>query len=122
MGGKKITEAQTLQQCRLVASECGARVFRNNSGSLQDKSGRWVQFGLCTGSSDLIGWNPVTITQDMVGKTIAQFLAIEVKGQNGKLTLEQQQFIDLVNNNGGLSFMVRDTNELESRLKRNKIT
>lgn len=117
MGGDKITEAQILQRCRLKASECGAIVFRNNSGSLQDKNGRWVQFGLCTGSSDLIGWVPVTITQDMVGKKFARFLAIECKTKTGKPTLEQTQFLELVTKHGGIAGLVRDPDDLPHILK-----
>lgn len=119
MGGDKgLTEAQILQQCRLKASECGARVFRNNSGSLKDSTGRWVQFGLCVGSSDLIGWVPVTITQDMVGKTFARFLAIECKTSTGRLTSEQRQFLDLVEQHGGIGVMVRDAGEIVHVLQR----
>ena len=74
---------------RLEASKKGWLLFRNNKGVLPDpKTGRWIRFGLCNDnptigkrlrSSDLIGIRPVVITQDMVGSTIGQFVAREVK-------------------------------------------
>lgn len=65
---------------------------------------RVMRFGLGTGTSDLIGWRPVEITQDMVGKTIAQFTAVEVKkDKHGayKETAEQKAFGAFVNKSGG---------------------
>jgi ribosomal protein S19 len=41
-----------------------------------------VQFGLCKGSADLIGWKRVTVTPEMVGSTVAVFTSIEVKTRN----------------------------------------
>jgi hypothetical protein len=94
-----------LQQCRLAASERGARVFRNNTGKLQDKTGRWVDFGLCVGSSDLIG-----LTQD------GRFLAIEVKRPGEKATQAQERFIEMVNSMGGVAFVATSAKDVYDRL------
>lgn len=83
------------------------RLFRNNVGRLRDKEGRYVQFGLCPGSADLIGWHTLTITADMVGSRIAVFAAIESKKPGARTDPErlalQQSFIDAVNRAGGLA-------------------
>jgi hypothetical protein len=84
-------------------------IFRNNTGSLQDANGRRVDFGLCKGSSDLIGWTEIEITPAMVGKKVAVFTAIEVKqfgwkpsGQKQKEHFERQlNFINQVKQSGG---------------------
>lgn len=85
---KDTPEARIQDEARLLASKMGWRLFRNNKGVLPDKRGVPVRFGLCNEtkelgarlrSSDLIGIRPVVITPDMVGSTIGQFVAREVK-------------------------------------------
>lgn len=90
----------------------GARLFRNNVGCLQDKNGAWVTYGLCPGSSDLIGWTPVKIVPEMVGKNIAVFTAVEVKTIKGTVSKEQENFICIVEQSGGMAFVVRSEGQL----------
>ena len=60
------------------------RLFRNETGKLPDpRTGRWVQFGLAKGSSDLIGFKTVKVTPEMIGQEIAQFVSIEIKTERG---------------------------------------
>ena len=100
---------------RLEASKKGMRLWRNNVGAVRFPDGSHVRFGLANDSknvnsvfksSDLIGIRPVVITQDMVGSTIGQFVAREIKQKNWiyKDTdheRAQKAFIDLVNALGG---------------------
>ena len=81
-------EHKVQDDARLLASQMGWRLFRNNKGVLPDARGVPVRFGLCNEtaalgkrlrSSDLIGIRPVVITPDMVGSTIGQFVAREIK-------------------------------------------
>ena len=82
------SEAAVSNAVRLEASEKGVRLYRNNVGACQDKSGRLVRYGWMNDSKqmneriksgDLIGIRPVLITSDMVGTTIGQFVMREVK-------------------------------------------
>ena len=100
---------QTIQQnIRLaLGTRPDLRLFRNNTGTLKDQHGRPVQFGLCKGSADLIGWRTVTITPDMVGQQVAVFTSIEVKTPTGKLRPEQQQWLNVVQANGGIAGVAR---------------
>tara|TARA_E500000331_G_scaffold57142_1_gene51320 strand:+ start:2976 stop:3347 length:372 start_codon:yes stop_codon:yes gene_type:complete len=88
---------------RLDLSRGPTRLFRNNTGALKDEGGRLVHFGLCKGSSDLIGWKTKTITQDMVGSKVAIFTAIEVKKPKKNATDLQDHFIKVVNAAGGIA-------------------
>ena len=94
-------------------------LFRNNVGTAyQGQMGsisgdrvllypRFVEFGLCKGSSDLIGWTEITITADMLGSKVAVFTAVEVKTESGKVSKEQQNFINNVNKAGGIAKIER---------------
>jgi hypothetical protein len=78
-----LASEQTIQQeIRIACSQGPVRLFRNNTGTLRDANGRPVQFGLCKGSADLIGWKRVTVTPEMVGSIVAVFTSIEVKTRN----------------------------------------
>ena len=105
---------------RIRAAHAGRGVlFRNNVGTAyQGQMGsisgdrvllypRFVEFGLCKGSSDLIGWTEITITPDMLGKRIAVFTAVEVKTKTGRVSVEQKRFIKNVNDAGGIAKIER---------------
>ena len=93
-----------------------ARLWRNNSGALKDSTGRLVRYGLCPGSSDLIGLRSVTITPDMVGQTLGVFVAIEVKDQ-GRLTDQQRAFLAMVTQAGGLAGVARSPEDARTILR-----
>lgn len=100
----------------LHASQIGLTLFCNNVGMYKDQRGNVIRYGLCKGSSDLIGWTPVTVTPDMVGKKIAVFTAVEVKlNKNGKYkaTDDQKRFISAVLNNGGFAGVADCEKDLE---------
>lgn len=105
---------------RRILDACGrgaVRLFRNNTGALEDKTGRIVRYGLCKGSSDLIGWQTVEVTPEMVGQRLAVFVALEVKDK-GRLTAEQAQFLEVVRRAGGIAGEVRSVEDAESVLRR----
>ena len=110
-------EQQTKQQIRLALSRGPTRLWRNNTGTLYDRQCRPVQFGLCKGSSDLIGLRSITIGPEHVGTTMAVFAAVEVKSPTGRLTAEQQSFIDTVQSMGGMSGIARSVDDARSILR-----
>lgn len=46
-----------------------------------------------------------------------RFLAIEVKGPKARITPEQIEFIDSVNNSGGLGFFARSLEDVADKVK-----
>ena len=113
-----MTESEVQEKIQIEGVQYGCQVMRNNSGAFQDATGRSVRFGLGNiskkrsdkiKSSDLIGFTKVTITPEMVGKTVAIFTAVEVKKPGWKLNFKdikeraQLAFIDWVFMNGGRS-------------------
>lgn len=110
------TEKDIERMLILHASKIGVIVFKNNVGMYKDQRGNVIRYGLCNGSSDLIGWTPVTITEDMVGKRIAVFTAVEVKkNKRGsyRATEGQKAFISAVLNNGGFAGVADCNKDLE---------
>lgn len=94
----------------------GWRLWRNNTGVLEDRTGRPVRYGLANDSpelnrqiksGDLIGWRPRLITPDMVGQVIAQFVSLECKHEGWKFSpnnareVAQKRWADMVTHEGG---------------------
>jgi hypothetical protein len=83
------------------------RIFRNNTGVAKSANGKPLRYGLKVGSSDLIGWKSITVSQEMIGKKVAVFVAIEIKkpgAKSNKFHLEDQKdFVDDVLASGGIA-------------------
>lgn len=106
-----MTETEILRQIQSL-SKGNVRLFRNNVGF--DATNK-VKYGLAPGSSDLIGWKTITITPHHVGQQIAVFTAIEVKKPGGRISPEQKNFVDYVDECGGLSgicYSIEDAKKL----------
>ena len=110
-----MSEAAIQQDIRLSLGKCPAvRMFRNNSGAYKDtRSGRVIRYGLTTGSADLIGWQTLTITPDMVGQRFARFLSVEVKAPKGRLTPEQETWRAAVLKAGGIAIVARSVEDVQ---------
>jgi hypothetical protein len=111
------SEQSIQQHIRLACSRGPVRLFRNNTGTLYDRQGRPVTFGLAKGSADLIGWTTRTITADMVGQTLAVFTSLEVKAERGRVSPEQRQWLEAVQAAGGIAGVVRSVEEAERVLR-----
>lgn len=82
------TEADVQSRVRVMASERGDVLWRNNLGAGKLENGSHIRWGLCNDSArvnervksaDLIGIKRVLITPQMVGSVIGQFYSVEVK-------------------------------------------
>jgi len=98
-----VNEADVLKQCMMEASRLGAIVWRNNTGAYKDKN-RFIRYGLCEGSSDIIG----------IYK--GKFLAMEVKSALGQPTQKQLNFIKAVKSAGGIAGVVRSKENVKKLL------
>jgi hypothetical protein len=106
-----VSEQELQQRIRLQLGSSPVRLWRNNVGALRDERGRLVTYGLCKGSSDLIGLRQVLIGPEHLGQTLAVFSAIEVKAPKGRLREEQRSFLELVERFGGYSGVATSVEE-----------
>ena len=108
-----MSEQGVQQAIRLaLGKHPGIRCFRNNVGAFKAPDGRVIRYGLITGSGDLIGWKTVTITPDMVGRHIAQFMSIEVKTPKGVVRPEQLTWAENVRQAGGIAVIARSVEDV----------
>lgn len=111
-------ESDVQQFIQIDGVQYGCQLLRNNSGALKDAKGRWVRFGLGNiskkhsdkiKSSDLFGVTSITVTQDMVGKTLAVATAVEVKEPGWKRNVSdphenaQEAFLQWIRQLGGFA-------------------
>ena len=113
------SETKIQQEIRIALGQrSDLRLFRNETGKLPDpRTGRWVQFGLAKGSSDLIGFKTVKITPEMIGQDIAQFVSLEIKTESGKLTKMQHNWLQKVKSSGGIVGVARTVKDALQILK-----
>lgn len=122
---------QTLRKLvQAAVSRLGARVFRVNTGRAWAGKARPdarggvyipeaypIRMGLVEGGSDLIGYSPVVVTPDMVGRTLAVFTAVELKTGRVALTSEQAHFLAVVRQAGGVAGVARTVEEAEALVR-----
>ena len=68
-----------------------------------------IHYGLFNGSGDRVGWRTITITPDMVGQQIAQFLSVEVKTLRDRMSDKQEKWAAAVTRDGGRAEIWRET-------------
>ena len=95
---KKLTE-----EIHYSEALTGSVLFRNDNGMGFRKNGTPFRYGLCPGSSDIIGFKTITITPALVGKQVAVFQAIEIKTLSDKIGYEQIVFYLNVKIAGGIA-------------------
>jgi hypothetical protein len=118
---ERSTGSTHLRRCLLAASRFGfaLRLFRQQSGNFFTANGAPVRIGF-PGLADSIGWRQVLITPDMVGKTVAQFVAVEMKDGEGRLSPAQRHFLEVVQQAGGVALVARDPADLDGLVAKGK--
>ena len=120
LGNDPTPESIAMEDVALGAASVHMRLQRNNRGAFKNDYGGFTHFGLGNDgskdskdflSSDYIGGTRVTITPEMVGKTVFIFTAIEVKPKGWRMRLfkpgsrerGQQNYLEWVVKMGGFA-------------------
>jgi hypothetical protein len=95
---------------RITAGNLRAVAAQLQPGDVVIRNGRPLHAGLCVGSSDLIGWRTTE-------SGLAQFVAVEVKSERGRVSSEQTRFIDAVNQAGGCAGIARSVGDAQALMQ-----
>lgn len=116
---------------KAVGALPGVRLFRQNvgmawigdwtrlrDGSVLIRNPRPLHAGLVKGSGDLIGWTSIEITPEMVGRRVAVFTSLEGKEGSGRANEAQRNWLQAVNDAGGIAGIVRSEEDARALIGR----
>jgi hypothetical protein len=107
------TESEVQKACLEWLVMKGIPAWRqSNHGVYNQATGKYFFHGL-RGVADILGIIPPHLSEKRAGA----FLAVEVKrGSGGKLSDDQEKFLDMIAANGGIACCVHSVEELERDL------
>ena len=98
-----------------IAFSWAGRVVKDrptpNGRNVELVDARPIKSGLVKGSSDLVGWTEVEITQEMIGRKVAVFTAIEAKTPSMRVSKAQTNFIRRLTDAGGIAGIARSAED-----------
>jgi hypothetical protein len=128
VGMKGTKEADVLRGCLQYLKLRGIPAWRANSGgaTFAGPGGRrrFVRFTGARGCADIlgilprVGGGPSSDGRRYLSPRTGVFLAVECKAGKGRLTAEQEAFLDAVRKAGGVSLVVHSVSELVEELER----
>lgn len=90
---------------------------RDKNGRVILSNARMIQAGLAKGSADLIGVQSRVITEQDIGKTIGQFVSMEIKQPRGRASKEQRAWAQTIERMGGKAGIVRSPEDATALLE-----
>ncbi len=105
-------ETKIQNRIMIDMSKKGYLVWRNQVGLFKTMDGRTVNIGV-KGSADLMAVKPTVITPDMVGQTLAVFVAVEVKTATGRQSEPQKKWQAAVEKLGVEYILARSEQDIE---------
>lgn len=105
-------ETNIMNKIMLAMSKKGFLCWRNQVGLFKTLDGRTVNIGI-KGSSDLMAVKPTVITPEMIGQTLAVFVAVEVKTATGRQSEPQKKWQKAVEKLGVKYILARSENDID---------
>ena len=107
--------------CTLFRANCGVAWTGNDKVKMKDGSllirDPRPFYGMTEGFPDLVGWQTIEITQEMVGKKIARVIFPEVKTKTGKALDGQVRFKNKADKDNVVCGLVRSIDDFEELVK-----
>lgn len=85
-------------------------------GDVLVKKARALHAGLFKGAGDILGWETIEITPEMVGRKVAVFVSMEGKEGAGRSEPDQVNWREQVRNAGGIAGEVRSIEDAQRLL------
>ena len=101
-----------MNKIMIKMSQKGYLIWRNQVGLFKTLDGRTVIIGI-KGSSDLMAIKPTVITPEMVGQTLAVFVAVEVKTATGRQSEPQKKWQKAVEKLGVKYILARSEHDID---------
>ncbi len=114
-------ERDVTAEARSELARAGVVSWRNNVGVLRDENGRYVAYGLCPGSADLIACVQTSLACPSCGVAlppIGRFVGVELKGPTARWTDEQRAWGAIVERERGVYGLVYQGSDVVSVLQR----
>ena len=113
----------TTKQLEDIAKEKYPFIFRNNRGQIKTDKG-FIRYGIPEPAGkkelykggDFIGFIETEITEDMIGKKVAIFLNVEIKGDGDTLKDGQKRWHNFVIEHGGISEIIFSERIINERM------
>jgi hypothetical protein len=105
-GYPPLKEGDILRQIMAYLKANRIYSWRQNTGGVPLGDGKGFRPAATRGVPDIIGILPG-----------GRMLAIEVKSEKGRITPEQESFLDEINRNGGVAFVARSLDHVVSTLR-----
>lgn len=101
-----------------IGERADTMVWRNHTGAFRamDNPQRIVQVGL-VGSPDILSVVAVTITPEMVGKTVGVAVGIEVKTATGRQSEQQKKWQKAFEKKGGVYLLARSPEQAQEAVQ-----
>jgi len=113
----KNRESDVVKSCLQFLQMHGIFAWRQNTTAIPNGRGGFRRFAGMRGCSDILGCLTQTVDEGGVVMPMGLLLAVECKKVGGRLTEDQEHFLATVNRLGGIGICVRDTRELEEKLR-----
>lgn len=109
---RRQAESSVNDVVKLWASTKGGELYRNSRGMMPLPNGGMRPYGVGpNGSGDLVGPMPVTITPEMVGRTVAIYCELESKTPIGRVQQHQLERISKLRDMGAMAGVVRSAED-----------
>lgn len=105
-----------------LGKKASAFFFRNEVGAgwffppwekvFNPEDKRYLVYGLAPDTPDIVGFQSIVITQEMVGQRIAQFTGYEIKTGDAVQTAGQKNFQKVLETAGGVYKVIRSVGDL----------